>query len=46
MNLADFLDANTYSGKPKVNLIVIGWAWSNMGVAFKVVGTLLSAVSQ
>ena len=45
MNLADFLHANTYSGKPKVTLIVIGWAWSNMGVVFKVIGTLLSAIS-
>ena len=40
MNLADFLHANAYSGKLKVTLIVIGWAWSNMVVAFKVVGTL------
>ena len=45
MNLADFLHANTYSGKSKVTLIVIGWAWSNMGVVFKVIGTLLSAIS-
>ena len=35
MNLADFLHAKIYSGKLKVTLIVIGWAWSNMGVAFK-----------
>ena len=34
MNLGDFLNANTYSGKLKVTLIVIGWALSNMGVAF------------
>ena len=34
MNLADFLNAITYSGKLKVTLIVSGWAWSNMGVAF------------
>ena len=29
MNFADFLHANTYLRKPKVTLIVIGWAWSN-----------------
>ena len=40
MNLADFLHANTYSGKLKVTLIVIEWAWSNMVVNFKVIGTL------
>ena len=26
MILADFLHVNTYSGKLKVNLIIIGWA--------------------
>ena len=40
MNLADFLHANTYSGKLKVTLIVIRWALSDMGVVFKVIGTL------
>ena len=35
------LHANAYSGKLEVNLIVIGWTWSNMGVAFKVKGALL-----
>ena len=34
MNLAEFLHANTYLRKLKVTLIVIGWAWSNMGVSF------------
>ena len=34
MNLADFLNAITYSGKLNVTLIVIGWAWSNVGVVF------------
>ena len=33
-NLADFLHAHTYLGQLKVTLIVIRWAWSNMGVAF------------
>ena len=32
MNFADFLRANTYLRKPKVTLIVIGWAWSKTGV--------------
>ena len=32
MKLADFLHADTYSGKLEVTLIVIGWAWSNMVV--------------
>ena len=41
MNLAEFSPANTYSGKLKVTLIVIGWAWSTMGMAFKVIGFLL-----
>ena len=41
INLADMLHANTYSGKLEATLIVIGWTWSNMGVAFKVIGTLL-----
>ena len=39
-NLAEFFCANTYSGKLKVTLIIIGRAWSNMGVAFEVIGTL------
>ena len=42
INLAEFWHANiyiyiyiyTYLRKPKVTLIVIGWAWSNMGVSF------------
>ena len=34
MNLDNFLHANTYSGKLKVTLIVIWWAWSNMGLTF------------
>ena len=34
MILVDFLHANTDSGKLKVTLIVIGWAWSNISVAF------------
>ena len=33
MNLADFLNADTYLRKLKVILIAIGWAWSNMGVS-------------
>ena len=33
INLAEFLHANTYSRKLKVTL-VIGLAWSNMGVSF------------
>ena len=35
------LYANTYSGKIEATLIVIGWTWSNMDVAFKVIETLL-----
>ena len=38
MNLDEFLHANTYLRKLKVTLIVIGWAWSNMGVSFQVMG--------
>ena len=34
IDLAEFLDANTYLRKLKVTLIVTGWAWSNMGVSF------------
>ena len=34
INLAEFLHANTYLRKLKVTLIVIGLAWSNMGVSF------------
>ena len=37
MNLADFLHTDTYSQKLQVTSIVIGWAWSNMDVAFKVI---------
>ena len=33
MNLAEFLHANTYLRKLKVTLIIIGWAWWNMGVS-------------
>ena len=38
MNLAHFLHVNTYSGKLKVTVIVIGWAWSNTRAAFLVMG--------
>ena len=38
INLAEFLHANTYLRKLKVTLIVIGLAWSNMGVSFYVIG--------
>ena len=41
MDLADFLHANTYSGKLNGTLVVIEWAWSNMGMAFKVVENML-----
>ena len=41
MNLADFLHTNTYPGKLKVTLRVIGWTWSNMGVVFKFMGLIL-----
>ena len=41
MDLADFLHANTYSGKLKGTLVVIEWAWSNMGMTFKVIETML-----
>ena len=34
MNLAEFSHANTFLRKLKVTLIVIRWAWSNMGVSF------------
>ena len=34
LNLAEFLYANAYLRKLKVTLIVIGLAWSNMGVSF------------
>ena len=46
--LSWFLDVHTYSGKLKITLIVIGWAWSNMGVGFGLLahGTLKSAVFQ
>ena len=33
-NWAEFLHANTNSGKLKVTLVVIGWVWPNMGMAF------------
>ena len=33
-NLAEYLHANTYLRKLKVNLIIIGWAWINMGVPY------------
>ena len=36
MNRVDSLYAHTNSGKQKVNLVVFGWAWSNMGMAFQV----------
>ena len=39
INLADMLHVSPYSGELKVALIVIGWTWSNMGVAFKVMCT-------
>ena len=35
------IHTNAYSRKLEVTLIVIGWKWSNMGVAFRVIGTLL-----
>ena len=38
MNLAEFLHANTYLRKLQVTLIVIGLAWSIMGVSFQVTG--------
>ena len=34
INQADFWDASTYLRKLNVTLIVIGLAWSNMGVSF------------
>ena len=34
INLPDFFHANTYLRKLKVTLIVIRWAWTNMGVSF------------
>ena len=34
MNLVGYLYANTYLRKVKFTLIVIGWAWSNIGVSF------------
>ena len=40
MNLTDFLHANAHSGELKATLIVIGWAWLNMGVTVEVIGTL------
>ena len=42
------MDVHTYSGKLNITLIVIGWAWSNMGVGFGLLahGTLKSAVFQ
>ena len=40
MNLTDFLHANAYSGNLRATLIVIGWAFLNMGVTFEVIGTL------
>ena len=45
INLVDFLHANTYLRKLRVTLVVIGWAWSNMGV---LLGhrTLKSAIPQ
>ena len=38
MKLADFLHADTYSGKLEVTLIVIWWAWSNMVAGFRLYG--------
>ena len=38
INLTKFLHANTYLRKLKITLIVIEWAWSNMGVSFQVTG--------
>ena len=38
MKLAYFLHVNTYTGMLKVALIVFGWAWSNIGFVFKVMG--------
>ena len=35
INLANFWHAKTYSRKLKVISVVIGWAWSNMDVAFR-----------
>ena len=29
-----FWCVDTKSGKPKVSLIIFGWSWSKMGVAF------------
>ena len=34
MNLVEFLHANAYLRKLEFFLIVIGWAWSTMGVSF------------
>ena len=42
-----FLPGDTNSGKLKVTLIIIGWAWSNMGMTFTLGHrTLKSAVTQ
>ena len=35
-DLTEFLHANLYLRKLKVTFIVIGWAWSNMGMPFYV----------
>ena len=36
MEETDCLHANKDSGKPKVNVIIVGWACSKMDMAFKV----------
>ena len=40
VNWADFLHADTNLWKLKVTLIIIGWVWSKMGEALKIVGFL------
>ena len=40
MNWADFLHADTNLWKLKVTLIIIGWVWSKMTEALKIVGIL------
>ena len=40
MDWAGFLRADTNLGKLKVNLIIIGWAWSKIGETLWIMGLL------
>ena len=47
--LAEFFHTSRYLRKLKVNLMVVGWTWPNLGVSFEVMGlnkTLYSGAFQ